>query len=103
MNATIESNGELLFVYIAGEIDHHSAKPLREQIDNAVILHRPKHLVLDFQHVSFMDSSGVGLVLGRYRLMQQYRGTVELRHVSGQTKRMMQMSGVCSVAEIKEG
>lgn len=102
MNASIENNGELMLVYLSGEIDHHTAKPLREQIDDAILLHRPRCLLLDFQRVSFMDSSGIGLVLGRYRLMQNYRGTVEVRHVSKQTKKMMQLAGIGAVAVIRE-
>lgn len=103
MNVTVENNGSLMLVYMAGEIDHHSAAKLREQIDNGVILNRPTKLILDFKQVSFMDSSGIGLVLGRVRLMQNYIGTVEVRNVSEQTKRIMQLAGIGSVATIKEG
>ncbi len=91
-----------MLVYMAGEIDHHSAGGLREEIDNAVILNRPNHLILDFKQVSFMDSSGIGLVLGRVRLMQNYGGTIEVRNVTKQTKRIMQLAGIGSVAMIKE-
>lgn len=91
-----------MLVYMAGEIDHHSAGELREQIDKAVILNRPKQLILDFKQVSFMDSSGIGLVLGRVRVMQNYSGTVAVRNVSSQTKRIMQLAGIGSVATIQE-
>ncbi|MBQ8474947.1 MAG: STAS domain-containing protein [Clostridia bacterium] len=56
----------VLVVYIGGEIDHHNAKGLREEIDMLILQLTPKRLVLDFNGVSFMDSSGLGLVLGRY-------------------------------------
>jgi len=102
VNASIEHNGNLMIVYIAGEIDHHSAKALREQIDNAVIHNRPERLIMDFRHVSFMDSSGIGLVLGRVQIMQHYHGNVEVRNVSPQTNRIMKLSGIGSVATIKE-
>ncbi|MBQ9228281.1 MAG: anti-sigma factor antagonist [Eubacterium sp.] len=102
MNASVETNGALMIVYISGEIDHHSAKALREKIDSEITLKQPGHLILDYQHVTFMDSSGIGLVLGRYRLMQNYHGSVEVRNVSGQTKKIMELAGIGSVAIIRE-
>ena len=49
-----------------------------------------------------MDSSGIGLVMGRYRLMQNFKGTLEIRNVSAQTKKIMELAGLGSIAIIKE-
>ena len=57
-------------IWLSGELDHHAARSLREQIDGAVDRTGAKQLRLDFEGVTFMDSSGIGLVMGRYRLMQ---------------------------------
>ena len=102
MNVTIESSGNLLIAYLIGEIDHHSSASLREKIDNVIAYKKPKHLILDFKNVSFMDSSGIGLVMGRYRLMQSFKGTVEIRNVTPQTKKLMQLAGLSNIAIIKE-
>ena len=75
MNLTLENSGSLLIAYLAGEIDHHSAAELRSQIDAGIQDKQPTHLILDFKNVTFMDSSGIGLVMGRYRLMLWYRVT----------------------------
>ena len=75
MSVTLESSGNLIIAYLIGEIDHHSAAVIREKIDNTISFKKPQHLILDFKNVSFMDSSGIGLVMGRYRLMQGFRGT----------------------------
>ena len=67
MSVRTETNGKILTAYLDGEIDHHSAKNMRETIDAAIAELMPEMLVLDFKDVSFMDSSGIGLVMGRYK------------------------------------
>ena len=61
---------------LIGEIDHHGAGHLREAIDEMVKRIHPDTLILDFRDVTFMDSSGIGLVMGRYRLVREWGGTV---------------------------
>lgn len=102
MNVTIESAGETIAVYLYGEIDHHTAIPIRQRIDDAITLKKPKCLILDFKNVGFMDSSGIGLVMGRYRTLQSYNGQLEIRNVSKQTKKVMELAGLSSIASIKE-
>ena len=102
MNVTIESSGELLIAYLIGEIDHHSSAVIREKIDNVIRFKKPKHLILDFKNVSFMDSSGIGLVMGRYRLMQNFHGSVEVRGINQQIKRLMELSGLSRIVILKE-
>lgn len=101
MNVTIESSGNLVIAYLYGEIDHHSAVSVREKIDNSLSYLKPNHLILDFKNVSFMDSSGIGLVMGRYRVMQSFKGTLEIRNVSEKTKKIMELAGLGSIAIIK--
>lgn len=76
MNVTIESSGNLMIAYLTGELDHHSAADIRDKIDTAVSCKQPTHLILDFKNVSFMDSSGIGLVMGRFRLMQNHHAAL---------------------------
>lgn len=102
MNVTIETSGNLMIAYLIGEIDHHSASIIREKIDNTLAFRKPQHLILDFKNVSFMDSSGIGLVMGRFRLIQTFRGTLEIRNVTHQTKKIMELAGLGSIAIIKE-
>lgn len=102
MSVTIESSGSLIVAYLIGEIDHHTASLIREKIDNTISFKKPSHLILDFKNVTFMDSSGIGLVMGRYRLMQNFKGTVEIRNVSPRKKKLMELAGLGSIAIIKE-
>ena len=101
MNVTIESSGNLVIAYLYGEIDHHSAVSVRERIDNTLSYIKPNHLILDFKNVSFMDSSGIGLVMGRYRIIQSFKGTLEIRNVTPKTKKIMELAGLGSIAIIK--
>lgn len=102
MNVTIESSGELMIAYLIGELDHHSAADVRMKIDTAISYKKPKYLILDFKNISFMDSSGIGLVMGRYRLMQNYKGQLEIRNVTGETKKIMELAGLSQIAKIHE-
>ena len=65
-----DARSQRLTAFLSGEIDHHSAKTIREEIDLAVSEQIPKELWLDFRDVSFMDSSGIGLVMGRAGIRQ---------------------------------
>ena len=93
--------GEELTVYLRGELDHHVAAGIRQQIDQAIDRDAPVVLVLDFGQVSFMDSSGIGLVMGRYRLMKTLGGTVKLQNVPRHHFRVMQMAGLDKFLEVK--
>ncbi len=102
MNVTIESSGNLMIAYLIGELDHHTAEDIRNKIDNAISYRKPNHLILDFKNITFMDSSGIGLVMGRYRLMQNHKGSVEIRNVTAQTKKIMELAGLGRIAVINE-
>ena len=68
---------DVLTAVLSGEIDHHTAQGMREEIDFTVNQSKPKKLILSFEHVGFMDSAGIGLIIGRYKLMESLGG--ELR------------------------
>lgn len=73
MGVEIISNPLSVSALLSGEIDHHTAAAMRADIDAAAAAQQPKILRLDFADVTFMDSSAVGLVMGRYRLLQAGR------------------------------
>ena len=94
MGIRIENSSERMTVWLSGELDHHSARQLREQIDAAVEKAGPKHLCLNFSEVGFMDSSGVGLIMGRYRLIKLYGGTLEVTGASERVTKVMTLAGL---------
>ncbi|MGN0621471.1 MAG: anti-sigma factor antagonist [Porcipelethomonas sp.] len=86
---------------LSGEIDHHNAKGLRLEIDFSIREEHPRELILDFSEVDFMDSSGIGLVMGRYKLMKEFGGAVTVRNPSSQIKKVMKISGIEKLAAIE--
>ena len=72
------SSSELLAM-LCGEIDHHSSMLMRAELDAAIYAHMPKTLILNFQNVTFMDSSGIGLIMGRYKILQPMGGELILQ------------------------
>ncbi len=88
--------------YLDGELDHHAAAGVRDALDDAILLHQPQVLTLDFDGVTFMDSSGVGLVMGRWRTLSLSGGQLIVRGLSPQHYKIMQMSGLDRIASIRQ-
>ena len=99
----INSTGEVLTVYLQGEIDHHTAKDMREGIDKAINFYMPTLLILDFSEISFMDSSGIGLVMGRYKNLKKNGAKLSLSNLSGNIYKIMKLAGIERLAEIEKG
>ena len=83
---TFSAAYDLLYAYLTGEIDHDAAQNLRIQLDDALLARTPKTLVLDLGGVGFMDSSGVGLILGRQRCARSLGGTLRIQHAPEQLR-----------------
>ena len=91
---TCQKDGEILYVCIDGDIDHHSAKYIRETIDKEIFLTRPRVMILELSEVDFMDSSGLGLILGRYTRMREVGGLLKLSNPTPQTVKILALAGV---------
>lgn len=100
MGVRIETEDAAVNAYLDGEIDHHCAPAIRGEIDLAVENIRPETLVLDFGEVTFMDSSGIGLVMGRYQVMKELGGRVSLRNTPAHIKKVMRLAGLDRFASI---
>ena len=94
MKVDITADEQCIYAKIQGEIDHHNAKAIREEIDAHIQRLQSPKVVLDFSAVTFMDSSGIGLVMGRYRLVNAYGGKVEVAGTSSSIRRVMKMAGL---------
>ena len=89
-----EFKNNILTAYIKGEIDHDSAVRIRTEIDGATQSLKPKLLCLDFSKVTFMDSSGIGLIMGRYRQMKLLGGMLKVVNIPDSMYRIFAMSGL---------
>ncbi len=100
MSVKIMNEDNKIIALLSGEIDHHNAKTLRQDIDFALRENQPEELILDFSDVGFMDSSGIGLVMGRYKLMQEIGGSLIVRNPPAHIKKVMRLSGIDRLASI---
>lgn len=91
----------VLTVMLTGEIDHNRAANLRTAIDSQINALRPDFLELDFSKVSFMDSSGIGLIMGRYRSMGLIGGKLKVINVPENISRVISLSGVGTLGVLK--
>lgn len=102
MPVAIEYLDETLLASLSGEIDHHSARGIREQVDEAISRAIPQKLIMDFAHVTFMDSSGIGLLMGRYKQMSVYGGAVWVTGLNTQQKKVMRLAGLDRLVHFEE-
>ena len=91
-----------LTALIEGDIDHHTAKDIRETIDDCVEKYLPKQLKLDFSGVQFMDSSGIGLIMGRFKLISSLKGMLQVINIPRNLERMIRLSGLAKLGIFEE-
>ena len=91
-----------LTVALTGEIDHHCAKSYIQAIAAKIEAYMPEICVLDFQEVSFVDSSGIAVVINALRSMTQIEGTLILEGLSEQPMKVFRASGIDKLVQIKE-
>lgn len=89
-----------LYAKIVGELDHHSAVEIREQIDSKVLSDGVNTLIFDLTELVFMDSSGVGVIIGRYKLMKSIGGEVYIVSSNKTINKLLNLSGVPGIIKI---
>jgi len=94
-------NGGVLYVKLAGDIDHHSAKSVRDSVDDLIRKNNPAELELDLSAVEFMDSSGLGLVLGRYKKQSDMGGKMKIVNPTKRVMQILQLAGVEKIIKIE--
>lgn len=102
MLVRIEMKETEMIARLSGEIDHHHAGEIRSEIDEAVTSAQPAVLVLDFREVTFMDSSGIGLIMGRYKSVSAYGGELVIANISVGMKKVIRLAGLDKLARIEE-
>ena len=96
-----EFDGQELKIKLRGEIDHHSAAAVRTSLDEMIRIRKPKTLVIDMSAVDFMDSSGLGLIMGRYTAMQSIGGELCVLDPSPATEKIMNLAGLERIITVK--
>lgn len=91
----------VLEVTLQGEIDHHSAVTVRTGIDEEICRDHPQKTILDLSGIEFMDSSGLGLIMGRYALMQKLGGALTLKNPNERIVRIFDLAGLGRMIRIE--
>lgn len=97
MELQLQQVQQTMIVKIAGELDHHYAAKIREVIDAKIRELDIRNLVFDMSSIVFMDSSGIGVILGRYKLIKRIGGVVYLAGINKKIGKIIEMSGLQSV------
>jgi stage II sporulation protein AA (anti-sigma F factor antagonist) len=93
---------DFLTIFLPQELDHHQAEALRYQADAIIEKRRIRHIILDFANTVFMDSSGIGTIMGRYRLISLLGGEMWAVNTNDRIRKILKMSGVTRILQIYE-
>ena len=97
MTVEITLGEDFITASLSGELDHHTAAKARELIDARLERYTPRLCIMDFSRVSFMDSSGIGLILGRRRVAELYGGRVVIKNPSRYAEKIIKLAGLGSM------
>lgn len=97
-----EPHGDALVIRIFGEIDHHSAADARSEIDEKLLLERPARVFLDLSAIDFMDSSGLGLIMGRFALVRRYGGKLAVLDPSQAVRKILSLAGMDRMIPVRQ-
>jgi len=97
----MEIKQDVLCIRLSGELDHHSADELRERATSTIEEHQIRHIVLNLEFLTFMDSSGLGVILGRYKQIKQQHGEMVVCAISPSIQRLFDMSGLFKIIRLE--
>lgn len=102
LRATFHVKEDVLIVRLAGELDHHEAENLRDEWKEKMYSSGIKHVIVNLGDISFMDSSGLGVMLGRYKETLQLGGEMVVCNISPAIERLFEMSGLFKIVRLEE-
>lgn len=91
-----------LTIYLPKEVDHHNAEEMRKNADTLIENNHIKYIIFDFGVTDFMDSSGIGIIMGRYKMIRLIGGEVWAVHTNARIKKILTMSGMTKIMQIYE-
>lgn len=100
MEYQVEEN--CLTIFLPKEVDHHHAEEIRKKADKVIEQNHIKYVIFDFDKTEFMDSSGIGAIMGRYRIVRLIGGEIWAVHTNARMKKVLALSGVTKIMQIYE-
>lgn len=101
LEMNMEIKQDVLCIRLSGELDHHSADELRKQAAAVIEENEIHHMILNLGQLSFMDSSGLGVILGRYKQIRQMNGEMIVCAISPAIQRLFEMSGLFKIIRLE--
>ncbi|PLR84559.1 anti-sigma F factor antagonist [Bacillus canaveralius] len=101
LNIDMEVKRDVLCMRLSGELDHHTADELRTQATKAINEFEIRHIILNLEQLSFMDSSGLGVILGRYKQIKQVDGEMVVCAISPAVQRLFDLSGLFKIIRLE--
>ena len=103
MESFFQKEDKQLVFKINEDIDEYCAQKIRRRLDNEIERYMPKEIIFDFSNVSFMDSAGIGLLIGRYKFARMLGGNVKISNINTSIRKIFEMSGILRIIpETKE-
>lgn len=102
MEVLYEVRGENLFIYLPEELDHHNSKVITEQSDWYIVSNQIKNITFNFKNTNFMDSSGIGVIMGRYKLIKTRGGNITVTNINHAIDRILTISGLYKIVNKTE-
>lgn len=97
MHIRYKQRGNTATVFIEGELDHHSAAKVKAELEKIIDTQNPSQLVLDLEKMAFMDSSGIGVLLSKYKQLKRSGGSMYVKNLNKQTDKLFKISGLYQV------
>jgi stage II sporulation protein AA (anti-sigma F factor antagonist) len=94
-----KADDRILIIKLDGDVDHHAVEKYKDKIDNEYERNNCKHIVFDFAQVGFLDSSGIGMIIGRYKNAMQKNGRTAVAGMGDCVSRIYSMSGLAKIIE----
>jgi stage II sporulation protein AA (anti-sigma F factor antagonist) len=101
LSIELEVIERVLCIRLTGELDHHTSAELRDKVTQMIENYQAHHIVLNLEHLTFMDSSGIGVILGRYNHVKRYGGEMVVCAISPSVKRLFDMSGLFKIIRLE--
>lgn len=100
LHEEMEHYRDVLIVRLKGELDHHTADGLKQRLEDAMLRGRVQHVLLSLEELQFMDSSGLGVILGRYKTISARGGKLIICGVNPPVRRLLELSGLHKIVAI---
>lgn len=99
LHTSIKHYRNILIVELNGELDHHTAETVRQDIDEAIMKASVRHLIINAKKLDFMDSSGIGVIIGRYKLIKAKQGKMLICNMNETIAKLLELSGIFKIID----